>query len=119
MGGSGMYDCTLSSLCVMVILPGCAKWLPVWDSASEVRDAVPASFQCYAEVPVQGGFPVLGGWLVQLLSACKPEPDSEEGFPAKVPVASEAKCLCAVLLCKNTWEANPNSEDVPGNKVTS
>ena len=83
-----MYACTLSSLCVMVILPGWAKSLHSWDSASEVRDAVPTCFQCYVEVPVLGGIPVFGGCLVQLLGACKPEPVSGEGAPAKVPGAS-------------------------------
>ncbi len=38
------------------------------------------------------GIPVLAGCLVRLLSACKLEPESGEGAPAKVPEASGAKC---------------------------
>ncbi len=52
-----MHACTLYSLCVMVILPGYAKWLPFWDSVSKVGDAVPTCFQCYVKVPVLGCFP--------------------------------------------------------------
>ena len=42
---------------------------------------------------------------MQLLSACKPEPASGEGDPAKVPVTSGTKYLCGVLLCMAIWEA--------------
>ncbi len=40
-------------------------------------------------------------------------------WTAKLPGASEAKCLCAVLLCMATWEAIPNSEEAPCNNFTS
>ena len=56
----------------MVILPGWAKWRPSWDSVSRVGDAAPTCFQCYVEVPVLGGIPVLGGCLVRLLGAWVP-----------------------------------------------
>ena len=69
-----------------------------------------------------GGIPVLGGCLVQLLGgwgARKPEPASGVACPAKVPGASRMKCLCAVLPCRATWEAIPNSKEVPCNHVSS
>ena len=71
-----MHACILSSLCVMVILPGWAEWLPFWDSVSEVGDALSTCFQCYVKVPVLGSIPVHGGCLVHLLGAGKPEPTS-------------------------------------------
>ncbi len=100
-----MHAGTLSSWCLMVIL-----------SASEVGDAVPTCFPCYVEVPVLGGNPVPGGCLVQLLGACKREPASGEGAPAKVPSVPGAECLWAVLLCMATWEAIPHSKEVPTTK---
>ncbi len=57
-------------------------------------DAVPTCSQCFVEVLVLAGVSVLGGCLKQLLGACKPEPVTGEGAPAKVP---GAKCLCPVL----------------------
>ncbi len=72
------------------------------------------------EVPVLGGIPVLGGCLVHLLGACKPEPaNGEEISPAKLNGAPGAKCLCAALLGMATCEAIPNSKEVPCNQVTS
>ena len=79
----------------------------------------PTCFQCYVEVSVLGGIELLGGRLVQLLSACKIEPANGEGAPDKMLVLSGTKCLCPVLLYKATYkEAVPNSEVVPCNKVT-
>ena len=114
-----MHARTLSSLCVMENLPGWAKWLPLWDFLSEVSDAVPTCSPCYVEVPILGSNPMLGGCLVQLLGAGKPEPKSGVACPAEVPGASGTKCLCPNLLCMATWEATPNSEEVPRNQVTS
>ncbi len=49
-----------------------------------------------------GGITVLGGCLVQLMGAGKPEPTSGVACPAEVSGASGAKCLCAVLTCMAT-----------------
>ena len=62
--------------------------------------AYPIPVLCGSACP--GGIPVLGGCLVRLLGACKPELASREGAPAKVPGTSGAKCLCPVLLCMAT-----------------
>ncbi len=103
----------------MVILPGSARYLPFWDLVSEVGDAVPTCFSCYVEMPVLGGIHVLLGCLVQLLGALIPGSTSGVVCPAEVPGASGAKCPCPTLLCMATWEAIPNSKEVPCNQVTS
>ena len=46
-------------------------------------DAVPSCFQCYVEEPLLGSIPVLGGCLVQLLSACKPKQTIGEDASAR------------------------------------
>ncbi len=104
---------------MLVIVTGWAKWLPFWDSASGVGDAVPTCFQHYVEVPVLGGILVLGGSLVQLLGTRKPEPTSGGDAPAEVPSASGSKFQCALLLCMAPWEAILNNKEVPCNNVSS
>ncbi len=101
----------------MVILPGWAKRLPFWDSVSGVGAAVPIRFQCNVEVPVLGAsLCLVAAWCSYWVHA---NLHKKGVCPAKVPGASGVKCVCPVMLCMAAWEAIPNSEEAPCNKVTS
>ncbi len=101
----------------MVILLWWAKWRPSLDFVSGVCDAVPACFLRYKEVPVLGvSLCLMAAWCSCWVPGCLHTRTYKwEECSAKVPGAPGVKCLCAVLLCKATWEAIPNSEEAPCN----
>ncbi len=81
--------------------------------------AVPVCPRCLLELPDPGSLSLLGGCHAQLLSAYKLELTNGEVASTGVSGAPDPKCRCAVLLCMATWEATPNSEEVPCNHVLS